>query len=299
MSIIDNQTSNYLKRAAKNYCIMVGVHLMPKGNHDVSPADLLILCINSLTTQFVPVAVYLSISFETTELKTEFRKRIVRSRHLTVITSKEKKTMLRHISDILSSMNDDTFDRHHEFIMFCEPTDNYNQYRTAIHIERTNNIPVPEGKEFAGLIEIKKDENLVQEYWRYCVHIKIVRQFFARLMCSEAGSGELIDYPQGDCLFATYLRQLAGKYLFFRYENTMVTFRENFDLDDTFSEVPNIKYAKENLYLFLLMGACDEKKILIRDLISGFEDGKSKLELYKFKNHIENIMKFVCDRPIE
>lgn len=299
MSVVDNRTFNYFKKASPNYCVIVGAHLREnKEETNVSPLDLLILCINSLTTQFVPVAIYLSISFETPELKAEFRRRIIRSNHLTIITSTRKKTTLRHISDIVDGMVDDTFDRQHKFVMFCEPTDNYNQYRTVTHIERTTNILTPEGKKFAGLIEMKEDENLMQEYWRYCVDIKLVRQFFARLSSSKGGNGELIDFPQGDCLFALYLRQLEAKYLFLRINKTMVTNRERFDLDDTFSESPNLKYAQENLYLYLLMGG-NKNKAHIRNFIAGFKENGDKLKLYKFRHTVERMIHFICDLSLD
>ena len=151
-------------------CIVIASHLS-----NTKRICYLIECLESLLKQTVPISVYLSISFQTQEIKEDFLK----TNRLSELCSKinlrieERKTpQMRHFYLLYPELQ-----RKHNWVMFCDDDDTYEPNR----VERiSQNIYSGDtqckqmNKTLAGLYEStfgKDHREHRHEYWCYCVNI--------------------------------------------------------------------------------------------------------------------------------
>ena len=171
----------------------------------------LIECLTSLVYQTLPIAIYLSISFETQELQHEFSVIFSENQHLCTdllfIVIRDKKTpQMRHMNLLLPHI----LEHKREWVMFCDDDDTYNSQRvytilqTIVNaIDTVSRMP---GNILAGVYEsnIHKDHREQRhEYWCYCVHISMLTRFMGTISQYE----DVLDNTCCDVLFGEYLRR--------------------------------------------------------------------------------------------
>lgn len=213
----------------KDYCIFIASHLK-----NANRIPYLCECITSLIQQHMKITIHLSISFETPDLISELDKQlqnnnaIITCGFLNIYRRTEKTSQMLHFYLLL-----ETCKNIHEWIMFCDDDDTYEQNRT-FHIaqiittakqqmtnKNTNQLHL------AGVYEStfgKSHRQHRHEYWCYCVNKKLLEDFYHVVHMHP----EVLNDKCCDVLFAEYLRrksndwiflQLPVKYYNYRIEN--------------------------------------------------------------------------------
>ena len=211
-------------------CIIIGSHISnPKRIH------YLMECLLSLVRQTLPIAVHLSISFATSDLKDQTINTIMSNDELKAakrinIHIKESKTpQMRHIEYLVNELVGI-----HEWIMFSDDDDTYEPNR-ALHfantiakcideIEEINNHNSNDPKQLVGVYEStfgKEHREQRHEYWCYCVHIQMLVDFYAKL----SKYPDIIDDRCCDVLFGEYLRRSGTNKIFVRVTEPYYNYR--------------------------------------------------------------------------
>jgi len=203
--------------------------------------DYLLDCLTSLSNQTVSVSIYLSISFDSEELK----ELVVGNSDFTSLCSKinlrirENKTpQMRHLYLLyqeIACQKDKIADKHDHWIMFCDDDDTYE----AIRVEKIISSILSAQKQLdqqrvdsnsnkknkiAGLYESsfgKDHREHRHEYWCYCVHIDMMRRFYEKL----EGYPDIIDNKCCDVLFAEYLRRSGPDLVFCQLQEKLYNYR--------------------------------------------------------------------------
>ena len=202
------------------FCVIIPSHI-----HHITRSKSLITCLTSLINQTVTIPIFLSISFET-QLDEKLFVRLFGKSDLTnypniikIVYRGERTSQFRHIKKTMDIVNRCNFD----FIMFCDDDDTYQPMRVEEFTTSINycyNNCMLNGKKLAGMYEvINMDMDCshlirIHEYWKYCVHISILNNFFHTI---EHNNGDnYIDNKFCDVLFADYLRQLDERHIFIK-----------------------------------------------------------------------------------
>jgi glycosyltransferase involved in cell wall biosynthesis len=173
----------------------------------------------------VPISIYLSISFQTHEIRDEFFNDQILSKLCNKINLRIQETktpQMRHFYLLYPELQ-----RKHKWVMFCDDDDTYepnrvekiiqNIYSGDIECKRLNKI-------LAGLYEStfgKDHREHRHEYWCYCVNIELIENFYNRLKDHP----DIIDNKCCDVLFAEYLRRVLPDYLYCRMEDKFYNYR--------------------------------------------------------------------------
>jgi len=206
-------------------CIIVASHISnPKR------MKYLIECLESLLRQTVSISIYLSISFETTELREQFAIVFSENAHLhnpimNIIVKSHKTPQMRHMEQLL-----DLLKPKHEWVMFCDDDDVYHKERVQIYLQTivhslSEIIQYP-NKKFAGVYENVEGINHRErrrEYWCYCVQYELLEKFIHMLLPYP----DILDNKCCDVLFAEYLRRLNDDYVYAIIPSTLYNYRQD------------------------------------------------------------------------
>jgi len=233
-------------------CIIIGSHISnPKR------IKYLIECLLSLVRQTIPVAIHISISFATPELKNETINSIMSNQELKsanriTIHIKESKTpQMRHIEYLVNELVGK-----HEWIMFADDDDTYEPNR-ALHFanilakgfEEVNDInkaSPDDPKKLIGLYEStfgKTHQEQRHEYWCYCVNIEVLINFYIKL----SKYPDIIDDRCCDVLFGEYLRRSGPNKLFARVSDSYYNYRVENNSDSITGFIKSNQHKYTNL----------------------------------------------------
>ena len=224
-------------------CIVIASHLS-----NTKRICYLIECLESLLKQTVPISVYLSISFQTQEIKEDFLK----TNRLSELCSKinlrieERKTpQMRHFYLLYPELQ-----RKHNWVMFCDDDDTYEPNRVeriSQNIYSGDNQCKQMNKTLAGLYEStfgKDHREHRHEYWCYCVNIEMLGKFYEKLIDYP----DIIDNKCCDVLFAEYLRRASPDHLYCQLKENLYNYRveENSDSITGYIKGNQQKYTRFN-----------------------------------------------------
>ena len=237
----------------KQFCIAVASHISNE-----SRIPYLIECLTSLTTQKVPVEVYLSISFVNDEVKEKTLNSInnenkILNEYLNIRVREQKTSQMRHYFMLYQEIH-----QKHQWILFCDDDDTYHKDRTnyfmqttrttELHIDtinETRDVTLPK-LEFAGLYEnIAQPTHHIKrhEYWCYCIRMDILTRFFNVV---EPTIG-VLDDRCCDVLFGEYLRRKSPDWIYATIEQPLYHYRED-ENDDSitgFIQMNQFKYTNQ------------------------------------------------------
>jgi hypothetical protein len=206
-------------------CIFIASHIS-------NPKRIVYLkeCLLSLVRQTVSITIYLSISFETKELRDNLETTIRETPEITAsqkleLRIREKKTpQMRHIKLLYDEIAES---RKHDWIMFCDDDDTYvpeRVYKIGSLLASCFTVPISQDQMIAGLYEStfgKDHREHRHEFWCYCVHRELVGRFLTKIKPFD----DILDNKCCDVLFAEYLRRSNQNLLFTRLEEPCYNYR--------------------------------------------------------------------------
>lgn len=207
-------------------CIVIASHIS-----NTKRIGHLIECLTSLTRQTMVIDIYLSISFENKKIQNDFaveyskhENKHLHSPQISMKVLTKKTPQMRHIRDILVHIYDK-----HEWVMFSDDDDTYEPNRVQNILQSIVNLlnhvatQMPKN-EFVGLYESEHGKNHKeqrQEYWCYCVHTFVLRNFFKTV----AEYDDILDHKCCDVFFAEYIRRMDNYYVFGSIQQKMYNYR--------------------------------------------------------------------------
>ena len=234
----------------KQFCIAVASHISNE-----SRISYLIECLISLTTQTIPVEVYLSISFVNDEVKEKTLNCInnenkILNEYLNIRVREQKTPQMRHYFMLYQEIK-----QIHKWILFCDDDDSYHINRTKYFMqminESQNKIDTINAVrttqpllELAGLYENVTKINhrkTRHEYWCYCIRIDLLKHFFENV---EPVTG-VLDDRCCDVLLGEYLRRKSPEWIYATIENSLYNYREEENNDSVtgFIKMNQYKYT--------------------------------------------------------
>lgn len=207
-------------------CVIVPSHI---GN--ISRTKLLMHCLHSLTNQTIKIPIYLSISFETELDNILFKKTIekndlINNELLYIVYQYRQTSQFRHIEKVIDNIKNT-----YKYVMFCDDDDTYEIDRVEkfmIMIEHGITF-CQKDKIFVGAYEYNLQKgshsSLFYEYWSYCVNIEFIVNFMNILKINNYDY--VIDNKMCDVLFASYLRHLDSRHLFYLINEKLYNYNSN------------------------------------------------------------------------
>jgi hypothetical protein len=245
------------------FCIIIASHIS-KANR----IPYLIECLSSLVKQTIPVNVYLSISFDTDELRDLVQDSMMSNDEIAnsgkiIMCIRDKKTpQMRHIEMVYLEL-----EPQYEWILFCDDDDTYSPKRVetfAEMIAKCYRMQLEPGQMFVGAYEStfgKDHREHRHEYWCYCVR----RQILERFLDNVRPYPDILDNKCCDVLFAECIRRSRPEFLFVRITDPGYNYRvENNDdsvtgfiktnqkLYSNFTEPPSIESGEWATYVINL-----------------------------------------------
>jgi len=227
-----------------SFCIVIASHIS-------NSKRILYLseCLESLLSQTISISIYLSISFNNEEIKTEFfnNKKIMNLCSRIFLVVREHKTpQMRHIHLLYPEL-----EKRHKWIMFCDDDDTYanNRVEKIMQYIYSGLIQCSQmtNKKLIGLYEStfgKDHREHRHEYWCYCVNIEIIGNFYAKIV----NHPDIIDNKCCDVIFAEYLRRADSNLLYSRIDEQLYNYRvdNNNDSITGFIKGNQSKYTRTN-----------------------------------------------------
>ena len=237
----------------KQFCIAVASHISNE-----SRIPYLIECLTSLTTQKVPVDVYLSISCVNDEVKEKTLNSInnenkILNEYLNIRFRKQKTSQMRHYFMLYQEIH-----QKHQWILFCDDDDTYHKDRTNYFmqttrttelqidtINETRDVTLPK-LELAGVYEnISQPTHHTKrhEYWCYCIRMDLLTRFFNVVEPAI----HVLDDRCCDVLFAEYLRRKSPNWIYATINEPLYYYRED-ENDDSitgFIQMNQHKYTNQ------------------------------------------------------
>jgi glycosyltransferase involved in cell wall biosynthesis len=224
-------------------CIFIASHIS-------NPKRIVYLeeCLLSLVRQTIPITIYLSISFETKELRDQLEKmvesspEIIASQKLELRIREQKTPQMRHIKLLYEEIEIHNPNCRHDWIMFCDDDDTYvpdRVYKIGSLLASSFTLKIESRQMIAGVYEstfVKDHREHRHEFWCYCVHREILGRFLMKI----AAFPDVLDNKCCDVLFAEYLRRSNQNLLFTRLEEPCYNYR----VDDNNDSVTG--YIKTN-----------------------------------------------------
>ena len=216
-------------------CVVIASHI--SSAHRI---EYLKNCIASLVSQTFPVSIYLSISFENTNLETQFRETSFPAHSRFFIYIRRQKTpQMKHIQWVLPELqkNGETW------VLFCDDDDAYKLNRAEtfaqLFAQGLHAIANLEGNPtLAGIYEStfgKNHREQRHEYWCYGIHISILSMFYERIRNYE----DVIQHKCCDIVFGDYLRRLDDRYLFIETNQELYNYRVENNSDSITGKIKN------------------------------------------------------------
>jgi hypothetical protein len=247
--------SDPLSLSPNSACIIIASHISNKKR-----ISYLMECLNSLLGQSVPISIYLSISFETVELRQLFSTIYSEQKHLhhnlLYIWIKSSKTpQMRHMEQLLPFIRNK-----HDWIMFCDDDDTYEMNRVLAILQTIVNcleqLRAYSGKTLAGVYEStfgKQHKEQRHEFWCYCVGTFILERFMDCLR----NYPDILDHKCCDVLFGEYLRRLNENILF----GTITTKFYNYRVENNSDSITGEIQQKMRQVRFPKYGITDTNRI--------------------------------------
>jgi len=207
------------------------------GSHISNPKRIVYFeeCLVSLVRQSIPIAIHVSISFETPELHSKTietlmsNAELVAANRIQIRIQNTKTPQMRHIQILVNELAGV-----HEWLMFCDDDDTYEADR-ALKFAQVITKALQEIEEINKTVDVDKHRLLGvyestfgkdhrehrHEYWCYCVHIDALAQFYAKLTPYP----DILDDKCCDVLFAEHLRRSAPTKLFARITEKLYNYR--------------------------------------------------------------------------
>ena len=232
-----------MEQFAKSFCIVIASHLS-----NTKRIVYMVECLESLINQTVPISIYLSISFQTEEIRNEFFNNSKISNlcnKINTIIRETKTPQMRHIYLLYPELI-----KKHKWVMFCDDDDTYESTRVekiAQNIYSGDHQCKQINKTLAGLYEStfgKDHREHRHDYWCYCVNIEMLGKFYDRLVKYS----DIIDNKCCDVLFAEYLRRASEEYLYCQLKEKLYNYRveDNTDSITGYIKGNQQKYTRFN-----------------------------------------------------
>ena len=211
-------------------------------------------CIISLLCQtYQSISIYLSISFDSEELKNLFSIMILQNasihsanQHSTTkiyyFIQPQKTPQMRHIqllcSEIAKYNVEGAAEPPHPWIFFSDDDDTYAPTRIEKFMERIRyclfqlNTQHIQEEQFIGVYENligKEHRQQRHEYWCYCVRFSIIQRFFDKL----APYPDIIDHKCCDIMLAEYFRRMRPDFYYSSIEETLYHYRRDESNEDS------------------------------------------------------------------
>jgi hypothetical protein len=233
--------------------ILIASHIFsPKRLHFLSECLLSLLC-----QTYQSISIYLSISFDSKELKNLFSTMILQNANILSAnqhpTTKiyyyiqlQKTPQMRHIQFLCSEIAKYNVEYMAamaapppiSWIFFSDDDDMYSPTRIDIFMERIRYCLIElktkhiQEEQFIGVYEnlIGKDHRQQRhEYWCYCVRFPIMQRFFEKL----APYPDIIDHKCCDIMLAEYFRRMRLDLYYSSIEETLYQYRRDESNDDS------------------------------------------------------------------
>ena len=227
-----------------DFCIFVASHIS-KSHRIVYLKE----CLHSLVNQTVRIPIYMSISFENEEIKTEcitlFKTTpdIKNCGFLNILLQTEKTPQMMHYKHLT-----DTFASLHKWVMFCDDDDTYEPNRTT-HIAQIMTTADKQIKQYpqlqnGGVYEStfgKTHREHRHEYWCYCINTDLMKTFIK----TTAKYPDILRDKCCDVLLAEYLRRKLNTWIFIQLPVKYYNYRieENNDSITGFIKLNQTKYT--------------------------------------------------------
>jgi hypothetical protein len=199
-------------------------------------------CLVSLVRQTIPIAIHVSISFETPELRAQTietlmsNAELVAANRIQIRIQDAKTPQMRHIQILVNELAGV-----HDWLMFCDDDDTYEPDRALkfaqvitkalLEIDEINRTGQGvDTKQLNGVYEStfgKDHREHRHEYWCYCVHINVLTKFYAKLTPYP----DILDDKCCDVLFAEHLRRSGPNKLFARITEKLYNYRVDNNAD--------------------------------------------------------------------
>ena len=190
--------------------------------------------IKSILSQTQKTKAYISISFDTPELKEEFTKSCICSDEITYILQEHKTPQMRHYKILCDTLIEKEGPL--TWVLFCDDDDTYVPTRVETFLNKINHntnalsISGNDPINFVGIYEAKENHRSMRhEYWCYCIRFSILQKFYSRIDAFP----DVIDHKCCDILFAEYIRRLSFDNLFDNIETPMYNYRRGDDNMDS------------------------------------------------------------------
>ena len=222
-------------------CIIIASHMSKS-----SRIPYLIECLKSHISATIPITIYLSISFETFDIKAaclqHFAEIVDPHKQICVLIREQKTPQMRHIQLTFDEMRPE-----HEWILFCDDDDTYVPNRVerfAESIVHCINLKLNPDIVLAGVYEStfgKEHREQRHEFWCYCVRRMILERFLIGLKPYP----DVLDNKCCDVLFGEYLRRSKPHYLFAQLTEQLYNYRidNNTDSVTGFIKMNQHKYS--------------------------------------------------------
>jgi glycosyltransferase involved in cell wall biosynthesis len=174
-------------------CIIVASHI---SREDRIPH--LISCLRSLLNQTVLCDVYLSISFQTEEIKEkalEMVDEFKQNKSLILKIHNEKTAQMKHIGFVVQEVLET-----HDWVMFCDDDDTYEPNRCEKFLPLLNDHVTGVFESWVNL----SHQQYRYEFWTYCIRPSILMPFFEGLKDHP----DILHQSCCDIMFVEYMRRL-------------------------------------------------------------------------------------------
>ena len=218
-----------------DFCVVIASHISKEQR-----IEYLLECLSSLTEQIVVIPIYLSISFRSIQLHNLTLNTIhnkIKNPNLFISVRPEKTPQMRHIYYLYQEVL-----KKHKWIMFCDDDDSYNKHRTIKIMNYISQFS-PQIDNLAGLYESTFEKNHKEkrhEYWMYCVHYRILQQFYEIV----SNYPHIMDNTCCDVFFAEFLRRLKTEKIFIQMKEKYYNYR----VDNNQDSITGYIQSKQPIY---------------------------------------------------
>ena len=216
-------------------CIIIASHISNKKR-----IYYLMECLKSLLNQSITISIYLSISFETSELQKLFgfvysQQKNLHHNLLYIWIKQSKTPQMRHIEQLIPFI-----EKKHDWIMFCDDDDTYEHNRVLAILQTIvnclNQISHSPNKKLAGVYESsfgKHHKEQRHEFWCYCVGTFVIKRFMNTLRQYP----DILDHTCCDVLFGEYLRRFNDNLLYGTITEKYYNYRVDNNSDSITGEI--------------------------------------------------------------
>ena len=194
-------------------CIIIASHIS-----NPTRIPYLIECLKSLTSQTIPITIYLSISFDQTIDVHSFTQ-YIETPQIRILVREQKTPQMRHIQLTFSELSAE-----YKWIMFCDEDDTY----AAIRVERFAETIVQGLNAYSMLLRgvyestFGKDHREHRhEFWCYCIHRDVLGNFLNKLEPYP----DVLENKCCDVLLAEFIRRSNPENIYIPIREPLYNYR--------------------------------------------------------------------------